>query len=67
MINYTVSKVKNRNLWYAHQVGFPHIPVMSERGTFGTKTNALHVAADSMGLTYREYMDAKRRNLIKVK
>lgn len=67
MRKYTVSKAKNTNLWYAHQVGFSYIPVMSERGTFGTRTNALHVAADSMGLTYKDYMDARRRNLIKVK
>lgn len=65
MRKYTISKAKDTNLWYAHQVGFPYIPVMSERGTFGTKTNALYVAADSMGLTYKEYMDVRRRGLLK--
>lgn len=65
MVSYTVSKAKNTNLWYAHQVGFSYIPVMSERGTFGTKTNALHVAADSMGLTYKDYMNVRRRGSLK--
>ncbi len=54
-LTYTVSQGKDA-LWYAHMVGFPYIPVMSERGTFGTKTNALHIAANCMGLTYPEYM-----------
>lgn len=56
---YTVSKTQDssgKEVWYAHMVGFPYIPVMSERGTFGTKKNALHIAADSMGLPYREYI-----------
>lgn len=60
-LTYTVSKEKGSNRWYAHQVDFPHIPVMSERGTFGTKKNALHTAADSMGLSYKEYMEIRRK------
>ena len=60
---YVVSKTRvtqnGEELWYAHMVGFPNIPVLSERGTFGTKHNALQVAADSMGLTLKEYMAIK--------
>lgn len=60
-ITYDVSKAKGSDKWYAHKVGFPYIPVMSERGTFGTKKNALHVAADSMGLPYKEYIQLRRK------
>lgn len=60
-LTYTVSKEKDSNRWYAHQVGFPNCPVMSERGTFGTKKNALHIAADMEGLDYREYMKLRRK------
>lgn len=60
-LTYTVSKEKGSNRWYAHKVGFPNIPVMSERGTFGTKKNALHIAADSMALSYKEYMELRRK------
>lgn len=65
MRNYTVSKDEKTNLWYAHIVGYPYIPVFSERGTFGTKRNALQVAADSMGLIYREYMEYRKHNKLK--
>ena len=61
-LTYTVSKEKGSSRWYAHKVGFPNIPVMSERGTFGTKKNALHIAADSMGLPYKEYMEIRRKD-----
>lgn len=60
-ITYTVSKVKGSNQYYAHMVGYPYIPVMSERGTYGTEKNALHVAADSMGLPYKDYMALRRK------
>lgn len=56
---YSVSCVRGENgeeFWYAHRVGFPNIPVMSERGTFGSRRHAMQIAADSMGLPYREYM-----------
>lgn len=60
---YIVSKTRvtqdGKEVWYAHMVGFPNIPVMSERGTFGTKHNALQIAADCMGLTLKEYMAIK--------
>lgn len=61
---YTVSSTRSesgREVWYAHMVGFHNIPVMSERGTFGTKKHAMQIAADSMGLTLKEYMSLKAR------
>jgi hypothetical protein len=62
-ITYTVSKEKSSNRWYAHKVGFSNIPVMSERGTFGTKKNALHIAADCMGIPYKEYMKLRQKGV----
>ena len=63
---YTVSKLTDwhgkDSVWYAHMVGFPNIPVMSERGTFTTKRKALHTAADSMGLQYAEYMKLRQKS-----
>lgn len=61
---YTVSSTRSESgseVWYAHMTGFPNIPVMSERGTFGTKRHAMQIAADSMGLTLKEYMSLKAR------
>lgn len=61
---YTVSSYISDNgkkVWYAHMVGFSNIPVMSERGTFGTKKHAMQIAADSMGLPLKEYMGLKER------
>lgn len=63
-ITYTVSKENGSKRWYAHMVGFPKIPVVSERGTFGDKKNALHIAADSMGLPYKEYMELRRKGSV---
>lgn len=60
-MTYTVSKEKGGQ-WYAHMVGYPHIPVF---GSFGDKKKALHAAADQMGLPYKEYMDLRRRCLRK--
>lgn len=56
-LTYTVSKEKGGK-WYCHQVGYPGIPVF---GSFGDKKKALHVAADSMGLSYKEYMALRRK------
>lgn len=61
---YTVSSTRSESgmeVWYAHMVGFPNIPVMSERGTFGTKKHAMQIAADSMGITLKDYMNLKER------
>ena len=61
-VSYTHLDVyKRQNQWYAHKVVFPYIPVMSERGTFVDKKTALHIAADSMGLPYKEYMQLRRK------
>lgn len=61
-ITYTVSKAKNSDLYYAHRVGYSSIPVMSERGTFGTKQNALRIAADSMGLPLKDYLKLRSKS-----
>lgn len=61
---YTVSSIiseSGKEVWYAHLAGFPHIPVMSERGTFGTKKHAMQIAADSMGISLEDYMKLKAR------
>lgn len=65
-IAYTVSKtttVDGDPIWYAHMVGFPNIPVMSERGTFTSKRIAMHTAADCMGLPYAEYMKLRKEGI----
>ena len=56
-LSYTVSKEKGGQ-WYAHMVGFPGIPIF---GSFGDKKHALHYAAASMGLPYKEYMQLRRK------
>lgn len=60
---YTVSScvdtITGKKIWYAHHVMSPYIPVMSERGTFGTKKHAMQIAADSMGLPLKEYINMK--------
>ena len=54
---YTVSQ--KDGIWYAHMVGYSYIPVF---GSFSEKrTDALKWAAASMGLTYREYMQARKK------
>ena len=54
---YTISKDKN-GYWYAHMVGYSNIPVF---GSFSkSRKDALTWAANSMGLTYAEYMEAKK-------
>lgn len=62
-LSYTVSKLKGQNKWYAHMIGYSYIPVMSERGTFVDKKTALHIAADCMGLPYKEYMTLRRKEM----
>ena len=59
-LTYTISKCKGENKYYAHKVGYDYIPVVSERGTFVDKKTALHIAADSMGLPYKDYMKLRR-------
>lgn len=58
---YTVSKEKGTSRWYAHAVGFPHIPCMIDGSpTFGTKKDALHNASLMQGIPYKEYMRLRR-------
>lgn len=56
-LNYTVSKEKGGQ-WYCHMVGFPNVPVF---GSFGSKKEALHFAADMCGLPYKEYMQLRQK------
>lgn len=62
-LTYTVSKLKGQNKWYAHMVGFANIPVMAAQGTFVDKKTALHIAADCMGIPYKEYMQLRRKKV----
>ena len=56
---YVVSKTKDGEYWYAHRVGYPNIPIF---GSFTKKkTEALHTCADWMALTYKEYMEARKK------
>lgn len=63
-LSYTVSKCRGENKWYAHAIGYDNVPVMSERGTFVDKKTALHIAADCMGLPYKEYMKLRRKKVV---
>lgn len=57
-ITYDVSKQKGSNRYYAHKVETPKVPVP---GSLGDKKEALHAAAECMGLSYKEYMDLRRK------
>lgn len=59
MRTYTVSKDEKSGLWYAHQKGYPWIPIFGS--FYKTKKRALQVAADWMGLTYEQYMEFRKR------
>lgn len=58
----TASKGNDGKTYYAHVVGYANIPVW---GSFGSRRHALQYAADSMGLTYAEYMEYRRKYRIK--
>ena len=60
-LTYTVSKEKGSNRYYAHRVDRSDNPVMSESGAYGTKKHAFHVAAEAMGISYKEYMKLYRK------
>ena len=49
MITYDVSKQKGSSRWYPHKVETPKIPA----GPMSDKKQALHAAADLMGLDIR--------------
>lgn len=58
MREYTVSQDKN-GYWYAHQTGYPSIPVW---GSFSkSKRHAMEYAAASMCLTYKEFMEYRKK------
>lgn len=57
-ITYDVAKEKGSSRYFAHAVETPHIPVI---GSLGDKKHALHVAADCMGISYKEYMKLRRK------
>ena len=54
---YDISKQKGSNRWYAHAVGSPN----KQEGRLTDKKGALHDAAELMGLTYKDYMDWRRK------
>ena len=60
-IGYTVSQ--KDGMWYAHMCVYSYIPVF---GSFSeSKREAMEWAAASMGLTYKEYMEVRRKYGIK--
>lgn len=56
-ITYDVSKQKGSSRWYPHKVETPKIPA----GPMTDKKQALHTAADLMGVGYKEYMEMRRK------
>ena len=54
---YDVSKQKGSSRWYAHLTETPRVPA----SRLADKKTALHDAADLMGLSYKEYMDWRRK------
>lgn len=56
-IAYDVSKQKGSNRYYAHKTGTPKTPA----GLLMDKKAALHYAADLCGMSYRDYMDMRRK------
>ncbi len=58
MNTYDISKQKGSSRWYAHLVETPKIPA----SRLTDKKTALHDAAALMGISYKEYMNLRRRN-----
>ncbi len=56
-IIYDVSKQRGSSRWYPHKVESSKVAV----GTLGDKKQALHAAADLMGLSYKDYIDLRRK------
>lgn len=56
-ITYDISKQRGTQRWYAHRVETPKIP----ESPLCDKKGALHAAADLMSITYKEYMELRRR------
>ena len=53
---YIISKVWGSNRWYAHLKG-ESVPICPPTA----KKKALHIAADAMGLSFKEYMKFYRK------
>lgn len=56
-IAYDVSKQKGSNRYYAHRTETPKIPA----GPLLDKKGALHYAAVLCGMSYKDYMDMRRK------
>ena len=56
-ITYDVSKQKGSSRWYPHKIETPKVPA----GPLGDKKQALHAAAELMGVSYPEYMELRRK------
>lgn len=56
-IAYDVSKQKGSNRYYAHKTETPKVPA----GPLGDKKAALHDAADLCGMSYKDYMNMRRK------
>lgn len=56
-ITYDISKQKGSSLWYPHRIESPKVAA----GPLADKKTALHAAADLMGVSYKEYMDMRRK------
>lgn len=59
-ITFDVTKEKGSKRYFAFNVGNPNVPVSGAKGTYGTKKDALHNAAENMGIPYKEYMKLRR-------
>ena len=56
-ITYDVSKQKGSSRWYAHATETPKVPA----SPLSDKKTALHNAAELMGLSYKDYMNLRRK------
>ncbi len=59
-ITYDVAKEKGSKMYFAFNVDNPNVPVAGAKGTYGTKKDALHNAAEMMGISYKDYMKLRR-------
>ena len=49
-ITFDVAKEKGSKRYYAYDVEDPSVPVRGSKATYGTKKDALHNAAENMGI-----------------
>lgn len=59
-ITFDVAKEKGSNRYYAFDMENPDMPISGSKPTYGTKKDALHNAAENMGIPYKEYMKLRR-------